>query len=574
MARILITSALPYINGVKHLGNLVGSMLPADVYARYARLKGHEVLAICATDEHGTPAELAAAEAHEDVAVYCAEQHRIQKELGDRFGLPWDHFGRTSSHQTHMLTQHFADRLDEAGLIDERVTAQMYSKADHRFLPDRYVIGTCPNCRYERARGDQCENCSKLLDPTDLINPRSALSGSTDLEVRETKHLYLRQSQLVGRLRSWVDSQRSWPSLARSIAYKWLDEGLQDRSITRDLRWGVPVAHDGKWTEYQNKVFYVWFDAPIGYIGATREWADVQVAGANARSWERWWRTDQGASNVTYVQFMGKDNVPFHTIGFPVTLLGSGEPWKVVDRIKAFNWLTYYGGKFSTSHKRGVFMDQALELLPADYWRYYLMANAPERDDTSFTWEHFAVTVNKDLADVFGNLVNRILRFAQSRFDSAVPQGGEFGDEERTLVAELDRRVCAYDECLEALEFRKALIELRGMWVAGNEYMERAAPWAAFKSDREGAAVSLRAGINLVRLLATLALPVIPFSSTRLLDHLGVPLDDRRWPDAPVGDELFKLAPGHVFKVPDVMFTKIEESQIADWLVRFGGPAT
>ncbi|MEM8852021.1 MAG: class I tRNA ligase family protein, partial [Pseudomonadota bacterium] len=353
MRRTLITSAIPYINGIKHLGNLVGSQLPADLYARYRRARGDEVMFICATDEHGTPAELAAAKAGKPVAEYCAEMWQIQKDLSDGFRLSFDHFGRSSSPQNHRLTQHFAGKLDQAGLIEERSSRQIYSNADGRFLPDRYVEGTCPNCGYERARGDQCENCTIQLDPTDLINPRSAISGSTDLEVRETKHLFLLQSQLRDRLDQWIDSQDGWPVLTTSIAKKWLHDGdgLQDRGITRDLDWGIPVRKGTEpWPGMEGKVFYVWFDAPIEYIAATNEWAD-----ATGGDWERWWRTDKGADDVRYVQFMGKDNVPFHTLSFPATILGSGEPWKMVDHLKSFNYLNYDGGQFSTSQGRGVF---------------------------------------------------------------------------------------------------------------------------------------------------------------------------------------------------------------------------
>ncbi len=296
MPRILITSALPYINGIKHLGNLVGSQLPADVYARYMRARGHEVLFICATDEHGTPAELAAAKAGEPVAEYCARMWSVQKDIADGFRLSFDHFGRSSSARNHRLTQHFAGRLAEAGLIEEVSEKQVYSRADRRFLPDRYIEGTCPNCGYERARGDQCENCTKQLDPTDLIDPRSAISGSTDLEVRETKHLYLRQSAMRDEIRAWIDTKTDWPVLTTSIARKWLDdgEGLQDRGITRDLDWGIPVRRgDADWPGMEGKVFYVWFDAPIEYIAASAEWADA--TGRDEAAWRRWWRTDEGA---------------------------------------------------------------------------------------------------------------------------------------------------------------------------------------------------------------------------------------------------------------------------------------
>ena len=313
MARILITSAIPYINGIKHLGNLVGSQLPADLYARYLRGRGHEVMFICATDEHGTPAELAAAKTGEPVEVFCERMHAVQKAIAEGFRLSFDHFGRSSSTRNRLLTQHFAGKLAEAGLIEEVAEKQVYSNADGRFLPDRYIEGTCPNCGYDRARGDQCENCTKQLDPTDLINPRSAISGSTDLEVRETKHLYLKQRALRGKLADWIDSKADWPVLTTSIAKKWLNDGdgLQDRGITRDLYWGVPVMKgDQPWPGMEGKVFYVWFDAPIEYIACTAEWADAN--GLPDAAWLRWWRTDQGAADVRYVQFMGKDNVPFH----------------------------------------------------------------------------------------------------------------------------------------------------------------------------------------------------------------------------------------------------------------------
>ena len=318
MARHLITSAIPYINGIKHLGNLVGSQLPADLYARYLRGRGHEVLYLCATDEHGTPAELAAAKAGKPVAEYCAEMHGVQKRLSDGFRLSFDHFGRSSSPQNCRLTQHLAARLHAPGLIAEVSEKQVYSPADGRFLPDRYIEGTCPNCGYDKARGDQCENCTIQLDPVDLIDPRSAISGSTDLEVRETRHLFLRQSKMRQALNDWIDTKADWPILTTSIARKWLNDGdgLQDRGITRDLDWGIPVQFDGApWQGMEGKVFYVWFDAPIEYIACGAEWAEAQ--GLDEAAWERWWRTDKGAGDVRYTQFMGKDNVPFHALSFP-----------------------------------------------------------------------------------------------------------------------------------------------------------------------------------------------------------------------------------------------------------------
>ena len=572
MARILITSALPYINGIKHLGNLIGSQLPSDSYARYMRARGHEVMLICATDEHGTPAELAAAKAGKPVADYCAEMWSRQKEIADGFRLSFDHFGRSSSARNHRLTQHFAERLAAAGLIDEVMERQVYSNADGRFLPDRYIEGTCPNCGYDKARGDQCENCTKQLDPTDLIEPRSAISGSTDLEVRETKHLYLRQSAMRQHLDEWIDQQSGWPVLTTSIAKKWLHDGdgLQDRSITRDLDWGIPVRKGEKdWPGMEGKVFYVWFDAPIEYIGATAEWADANGLGDEA--WKRWWRTDKGADDVRYVEFMAKDNIPFHTLSFPATLMGSGEPWKLVDFIKGFNWLLYEGGKFSTSQGRGVFMDQALEILPSDYWRWWLLSNAPESSDADFTWESFQNGVNKDLADVLGNFVSRVTKFCRSRFGEEVPAGGAYGEAEAALAAEIQARLGDYEAAMEAIEIRRAAAALRAIWVAGNEYLQRAEPWAKFKTDPEAAAAIVRCGLNLVRLYAVLSRPFIPDASDAMLAALGLTAEEP-WPETAAA-ALDALPAGHAFTTPDVLFAKIADERREELETRFAGEA-
>jgi methionyl-tRNA synthetase len=562
--RHLITSALPYINGVKHLGNLIGSMLPADVYARFQRARGAEVLFLCATDEHGTPAELAAREAGQTPAEYCARLHLVQKDLVEKFAISVDWFGRSHSRQNHEVTQHLYHALDRNGMLEEVTTRQIYSNADARFLPDRYIVGTCPHCGYDRARGDQCENCGRVLDPTDLIGARSAISGSSDVEVRESKHLFLRQSLMVDRLRSWIGSKRDWPLLATTIALKWLDEGLQDRSITRDLDWGIPVAHDGVVRPgFEGKVFYVWFDAPIEYIGAAGEWAE-----ATGQDWERWWRTDRGGDGVTYTQFLGKDNVPFHTVGFPVTLFGSDEPWKVVDFIKAFNWLSYYGGKFSTSQKRGIFMDQALELLPADCWRWYLLANAPEAHDANFTWEHFQTTVNSDLNDVLGNLVNRLTAFCRSRFGGEVPRDGLYGELEARVTVELGPKLASLTAQLEAREFRKAAAELRSIWVSGNGFLQSSEPWSVIKRDPAAAAASVRYALNLLRLIAAVTQPFLPTTAARIAMALGLeaPLP---WPASDAID-LDALPRGGAIQNPGLLFSKIEKDSIDAWRERFG----
>ena len=557
MSRVLITSALPYINGVKHLGNLVGSMLPADVYARFQRQLGHEVLYICATDEHGTPAELAALEEGLPVDEYCRQQHELQAEIYRNYGLSFDWFGRSSSPQNHELTRHLCARLDEHGLVEERLMQQVYSNADGRYparpLHRRHLSAL-------RLRGG-------ARRPVRELHPGARPHRPGRRRARRYRARPISRCarpaicsfclpRLQERVAEWVESRQGWSTLVASIARKWLTEGLRDRCITRDLDWGVAVDRPG----FEDKVFYVWFDAPIEYIAATREWAEPTAARSRGATGARWW---DDPADVRYIQFMAKDNVPFHTVTFPATLLGSGEPWKMVDIIKGFNWLTYYGGKFSTSRRRGVFMDQALDKLPADYWRYWLIANAPESDDTDFTFELFAGGCNKDLADTFGNFVNRCLKFAASRFDGVVPEGGEPGAEETALVAELDTRIAAYREHLERIEFRKALAELRAIWALGNEYLQHAAPWQAIKTDRDRAAVIVRTSVRLIRLFAILAWPVIPESAARVLAALGEPEGMPPWPMGGAAGELAMLERGRPLGDPGILFRKLPPEEVA-----------
>jgi methionyl-tRNA synthetase len=561
MTKILITSAIPYINGVKHLGNLVGSLLPADVHARFRRQIGDDVLFICGTDEHGTPAELAAIDAAQDVRTFCNEQHAIQADIYRRFNLSFDHFGRSSSPRNLVLTQHLYRRLAAAGFIDERSVRQIWSPTDRRFLSDRYMLGICPHCGSDAARGDQCDECGSLLDPTELIRPRSALSGAAALEWRESRHLFLRQSLLVDRLTEWLDTRRGWPPFVISLAKSWLNSDLRDRCITRDLAWGIPVPRPG----FEHKVFYVWFDAPITYIAATQEWAD-QVP--SRRDWRDWWWT---ADDVRYIQFLGKDNVPFHAISFPATLLGSGEPWKTVDVIKGFHWLTYEGGKFSTSRQRGIFTDAALKELPADLWRWWLIANAPETADSDFTIRRFAADVNKDLADVFGNLVNRIIRFTARAFGARIPGGGEPSERERALAAEIEQRLAQLRTYHETLEFRRAAQATRAIWTRANAYLQDASPWTTLESNPWRAALVTRTALNLVRVSAVAAWSIVPALSTRVLAALNDGSSVPSWP-AQAGDDLLSASnAGQAIHVIDPLVEKITDDHIARLEVRFGG---
>lgn len=550
MSKFLITSALPYVNGVKHLGNLAGSLLPADIHARFRRQTGHDVLFLCGTDEHGTPVELAAHAAGVPVADYCDRQHAIQADIYRRFGLSFDHFSRTSGVANRRLTQEIFQCLDAAGYIEPRTIRQAYSPTDRRFLPDRYIVGGCPHCGNPNARGDQCESCTQLLDPDDLVSPRSAISGATDIEFRETRHLFLKLSAFEGRLRDWIATRHEWPTLVRSIALKWLDEGLKDRCITRDLEWGVPVPKAG----FEDKVFYVWFDAPIGYIAAAIEWSEA----APGRDWRDWW---QAGDAVRYVQFLAKDNVPFHAVSFPSTILGSGLPLKLVDVIKGFNWLTFEHAKFSTSTGHGIFTDRALALLPADTWRWWLAANAPESADADFTVARFVDGVNKDLADILGNLVNRCLTFAAARFDGVVPAPGAAQPIEHRLARDLDRHLRRLRAHHETLALRKAADEVRAIWRLANAYLTEAAPWSVIKDDPKRAATIVNTGINLVRVCALVAWPFTPSTGAEVLRNLGEVTEAVPWP-GDGQDALSAIPAGRHVCVPPLLFPKIAASDL------------
>lgn len=552
MTRTLITSALPYINGIKHLGNFAGSLLPADIHARFLRQCGEEVAFICATDEHGTPAELGAAAAGQDVRTYCDTQHEIQADIYRRLDLSFDHFGRTSSPTNHALTQRILLELDAANYIEEREIQQIWSPADQRFLPDRYVEGTCPHCG-GGARGDQCDVCSTTLDPVELINPRSAISGADGLELRTTRHLFLRQSALVDELSDWLDTRRDWPPQVLGIARGWLAKGLEDRCITRDLEWGVPIPKDG----FENKVAYVWFDAPIGYISATTEWAE-----ANGHNVDDWWSAD---ADVRHIQFLAKDNVPFHAISFPATLIGAGGYLHTADIIKGVNWLLYEGGKFSTSRKRGIFLNEALDLLPADPWRWWLASRCPETADVDFTFQAFAEGVNTDLADKFGNLVSRVLGFTASRYGE-IPDVKP--DPAPNATAELAEHLKAIEAHHRQCEIRKTADRVRSLWDLANAYVANAAPWTINKTDPEQAAAITRTALGFVRAAAVVAWPFIPASAEKVLSLLGEEKPPT-WTTSPT--EVLKVTPGTIITKPEPLFHKLDDTWVETQTLRFKG---
>jgi len=559
MKKYLITSALPYINGIKHLGNMVGSLLPADIYARYLRQRQEQVLFICGTDDHGAPAEIAAYEAGKPVAEYCQEMHEVQKQIYQQFNLSFDHFGKTSTESNKQLTQEMFTKLDQNGYILEKTIEQYYSVADQRFLADRHITGTCPKCGYDKARGDQCDGCGTLLDPTELKYPRSSLNPSDTLELRTTKHMFLDLPKLQPKVKEWTDTLVNPSNVVAGIIRKWLAEGLEQRCITRDLVWGIPVPVAG----YEAKVFYVWFDAPNGYISITMDWAKLQ---GTPNAWKDWWY-DQ--AHVLYTQFMAKDNVPFHAVMWPAILLGTEQKWKMVDHIKGFNWLTYEGGKFSTSQKRGVFTDKALELFPADYWRYYLMANVPESSDADFSFTAFANVINHDLADSLGNFVSRVLTLVEKYFDGKVPEHNsttanqELATKTQGLCSNLDK---AHDE----LKYRDVISNMRLLWALGNEYVTQQQPWVVAKQDQVKAGHILSDCIHLIRVFAITAWPIIPETAEKILVLVSVTEGISHVPLAKAADFNY-LASGQSVASKLSLFSKIEPEVAAELEAQFKG---
>lgn len=562
MSKILITSALPYVNGVPHLGHMIGCLLPSDVYARYMRMMGNEVLYVAGTDEHGTASEVGALKAGMNVQAYCDMNHARHRDTYKDFELSFDCFGRTSSEQNKEMTYHIFSELDKNGFIEERTVKQVYSVDDKMFLADRYITGTCPYCGYDKARGDQCENCTKVLEPSELIDAKSTISGSQNLEIRESKQLFLNLPKIEEKLRQWLKTKEAfWPEVAYSIAQKWIKEGLQPRCITRDLKWGFPVNKPG----YEDKVFYVWFDAPIGYIGITKQWADEKP---DERNWKDWW---YDAKDVRHVEFMAKDNVPYHSITFPATLLGTGEPWTQVDYLKGVSYLNYEGGKFSKSENRGIFAEDAVKEFPADYWRYWLMINIPESSDTSFTFDSFVGTVNKDLNGVLGNFVSRVLKMTASKLGEQVPTGGEFTEAENELVKNLQQHVDAYLKYMNELEFRKALNELRAIWVEGNNYISVTEPWSVIKENQERAETILRVCINLIYIFAVLSYPIMPKITENMLAKLGLTVNDMPLlKDFDIAKEINFLKPGHGFTVGEPLFERISPERLEELKQKYG----
>ena len=532
--KYLITSALPYVNNNLHIGHLIGCLLPSDVYARFCRAQGRDVLYIGGADEHGTPSEVGALKENIPVEEYVDKYRAKHLDAVRDFKLSFDLYGRTHTKLHEKLIHELFNRLDSLGMIEEKSSMQPYSVNEKKFLADRYVIGTCPKCGYDHAYGNECDKCGTSLDPDQLINPHSAIDPSSPVEMRETKHLYFKLSAVQDKLRAWIDSRQNWPKTAITIANKWLDEGLHDNPITRDLKWGIPVNKPG----FEDKVFYVWFDAPWGY---------VSISQAATDDWASWWKNP----DCYYTQFMAKDNVSFHSVFFPAQELAMNDNWKTVDMLKGQNFMNFNGAKISKSTGNGIFLDEALNIAPSDCWRYALLASAPETDDTDFTMERFAEIVNKDLNGMLGNFVSRVCKLSAKNFGDTVPDGNGI---DKDLEIKINEKLADLTNALEKCEFRDAVFALRSLWAIANEYMTIKEPWALVKNgDMAGAAAALNECFQMIDFFARVSAPFIPDAAEKI-QNIFETKHDLSWPTK----YEHRLCNSEKFTVPENLFNRIE----------------
>jgi methionyl-tRNA synthetase len=557
MKRRLVTSALPYVNNVPHLGNLI-QVLSADVFARFCRLRGYDTLYICATDEYGTATETKALEEGVSPRELCDRFHAIHRDIYSWFGIAFDKFGRTSVPRHTEITQAIFRDLDDKGLIKSQTIEQLYCDHDKRFLADRYVLGVCPSCGYEGARGDQCESCGKLLEPTELKNPRCSTCGATP-HPKSTTHLYIDLPKIKPQLEAWMKKasvEGFWANNAIQMTQAWIRDGLKERAITRDLKWGIPVPKAG----YEDKVFYVWFDAPIGYISTTACAGDEQ-----GFDWKSWW---QNPDEVELYQFIGKDNIPFHTVIFPSSLLGSGKPWTMLHHMSSTEFLNYEAGKFSKSKGVGVFGTDAVESgIPADVWRFYIFYNRPERGDYTFTWTDFQEKVNGELIGNLGNLANRTLTFVSRYFGGKIPSlPAEPRDPEfRAKALEIERRACAH---LERAELRDAFRDAFELSDIANKRFQASEPWKTRTSDPASAEALIGELCYVLRDLAIMIHPYMPQAAAKLASFFGKKVggpDGLSWADLGGLDGLDAVS------TPEVLFAKLEDDVVAALRDRYSG---
>ncbi len=553
--RILVTAALPYANGPIHLGHLAGAYLPADIYVRYQRLKGRDVLYICGSDEHGVPITITAEKEGITPQQVVDKYHYMNKESFERFGMSFDNYSRTSLPLHHQTAQEFFLELYKKGILKEKTTKQLYCENDRMFLADRYVEGICPVCGSPGARGDQCEKCGSWLEQTDLIEPKCKICGSTPV-IRDTSHWYLPLGEFQKRLEEWMETKTDWKENVKHYVYSWFKEGLQDRAVTRDLHWGVKVPIP----EAEGKVIYVWFDALLGYISSTKEWA--QKIG-QPEKWREYWQDP----DTRLIHFIGKDNIVFHCIVFPAMLMAwnegrSDEIYVLPDNVPANEFLNLEGKKLSTSRNYAVWLNEYLEKFEPDPLRYALASILPETKDTDFSWKEFQARNNNELADILGNFVNRTLTFVKKNFDNRVPERFELEEIDKELIAKLKEHVDKIANNYENFRIRDGVFETMNLARFANKYFNDTEPWRMIKENPRRASTTINLCLQLVRALAILFEPVLPFSSRKIWEMLNLKDDIVKagWDSAA---ELL-LAAGHQLGEPKILFRKIEDAEIED----------
>jgi len=540
--RYLVTSALPYANGPLHIGHLAGVYVPSDIYTRYLRLKGDDVISICGSDEHGVPITLKARNEGITPQQVVDRYHAINKKAFEDFGIAFDIYSRTSNKTHYDTASEFFLKLYNNGEFIEKTTNQYFDEEAGSFLADRYITGTCPHCGNENAYGDQCEKCGTSLSPDDLINPRSTISGSKPVP-RETKHWYLPLDKYEGWLRKWIlEDHKEWKANVYGQCKSWLDQGLQPRAVSRDLDWGIPVPVEGA----EGKVLYVWFDAPIGYISATKELTP---------EWEKYWKN----KDTKMVHFIGKDNIVFHCIIFPAMLKAEGS-FILPDNVPANEFLNLESDKISTSRNWAVWLHEYLEDFPGkqDVLRYALCANAPETKDNDFTWKDFQARNNNELVAILGNFVNRTLVLTNNYFDGKTPQMGSKTDYDNEVLAEMLQLKIRVGDNLAAFRFREALKEAMNLARLGNKYLADTEPWKVIKTDPERVKTILNTALQITASLSIVFEPFIPFSMKKLRGWVN--LSKISWND---GGNSGLLSPGHPIGKPELLFEKIEDEEIA-----------
>lgn len=541
--RYTVTAALPYANGPKHIGHLAGAYLPADIYVRYLRLNKKDVVFICGSDEHGTAIPIQAKKENTTPQAIIDHYHHMLKDNFEKLGVSFDIYHRTSEKIHHETAQQFFLDMYNKGLFTEELSAQYYDEEAKSFLADRYIVGTCPNCANPNAYGDQCEKCGKSLSPKELINPHSTLSGTPPV-LRETKHWYLPLQNYEGWLRKWIleDHKEDWKVNVYGQCKSWIDGGLAPRAMTRDLDWGVKVPLAGA----DGKVLYVWFDAPIGYISATRQWAID-----NGKDWEPYWKS----KDTQLVHFIGKDNIVFHCIIFPIMLHAHGE-FIVPDNVPSNEFMNLEGDKMSTSRGWSVEMYQYIDDFPnkPDELRYCLASNMPETSDSEFTWKDYQTKNNSELVAILGNFVNRVLVLTNNYFEGKVPQAGEC-DDLRAFISEQRDKI---GKSIEGYRFREALAELMNVARHGNKLLTEKEPWKTFKTDPQQTGIVLYDCLQLIANISILCEPFLPFTAQRLRNMLNI-TDSLSWSDA--GKQSL-VVPGHQIGKAEYLFQKIEDDVI------------